>query len=132
MLGTDIIYAINRRDLRVLQALRSFSSGEVGVSSITYAELRFGVGKSAGVAENVGVLERFLLSLALLPFDAEAAREYGRVRHALQRFGQSISANDLLIAAHARALGVTLVTNNQRELGRVSGLHLESWVLPEP
>ena len=78
LLDTDIcIYAINRKRPEVLSRVRGYSLGEVGISTITYAELRFGVENSARVDENMGRLERFLLPLEIVPFDAEAARHYG-------------------------------------------------------
>ena len=128
LLDTDIcIYTINRRIPGALERLRAYSLGDVGVSAITYAELRFGVENSARAAKNLELLERFLLPIEVLPFDAEAGRWYGRARMQLQRVGLPIGGNDLLIAAHALSLGVTLVTNNVREFERVEGLHVELW-----
>jgi len=128
LLDTDIcIYAINRKRPEVLSRVRSYSIGEVGISAITYAELRFGVENSVNVDQNIDRLERFLLPLEILPFDFEAARHYGRVRHALKRAGCPIGSNDLLIGAHALALAVTLVTNNVREFSRIDGLLVERW-----
>ena len=69
----------------------------------------------------------FLSGIAVIPFDAAAAREYGRIRADLKRKGTLIGANDLLIAAQAKSLDVTLVTNNTREFERVEGLKLENW-----
>ena len=86
LLDTDIcIYAINRRTPGPLERLRAYSLGEVGISAITYAELRFGVEKSACAAENLERLERFLLPLEIVSFDAEAGRWYGRVRTQFER-----------------------------------------------
>lgn len=128
LLDTDIcIYAINRRRPEALERLRAYAVGKVGVSAITYAELRFGVGNSARSEQNMERLKRFLLPLEVLPFDAEAGRWYGRVRAQLRRGGHPIGGNDLLIAAHALSLGATLVTNNVREFERVEGLRLERW-----
>ena len=127
-LDTDIcIYAINRKRPEVLARVRDYRIGEIGISSISYAELRFGVENSARVTENMERLERFLLPLEVVPFDAEAARQYGRVRSELKRTGCPIGSNDLLIAAHALSLDATVVTNNLREFGRVSGLRVEQW-----
>ena len=126
LLDTDIcIYAINRRTPGPLERLRAYSLGDVGISAITYAELRFGVENSARAAENLERLERFLLPLEIVSFDAEAGRWYGRVRTQLQRAGLPIGGNDLLIAAHALSLGVTSVTGNMREFERV-----ERWAMP--
>ena len=128
LLDTDIcIYAINRRNPKPLERLRSYTIGEVGISAITYAELRFGVENSTRVAENLDRLERFLLPLDIVPFDSEVGRFYGSVRTQLQRAGLPIGGNDLLIASHALSLGTTLVTNNVREFTRVEGLHVEHW-----
>lgn len=128
VLDTDIcIYAINRKRPEILSRVRGYPIGEVGISAITYAELRFGVENSARVDENMDRLERFLLPLEILPFDAQAARHYGRLRRELKRAGCPIGSNDLLIAAHALALAATLVTNNVREFARIDRLRVEQW-----
>ena len=69
----------------------------------------------------------FLSGIQVLPFEGEAAREYGAIRAGLKNKGIPIGANDLLIAAHAKSAGLTLVTNNTREFERVEGLKLENW-----
>lgn len=128
LLDTDIcIYAINRKRPEVFARVRDYRIGEVGISAITYAELRFGVENSARVEENLERLERFLLPLEIVPFDAEAGRHYGRLRRELNRAGCPIGSNDLLIAAHALALAAILVTNNVREFSRIDGLRVEQW-----
>lgn len=128
LLDTDIcIYAINRKRPEILARIRDYQIGEVGISSITYAELRFGVENSGRVEENIDRLERFLLPLEIVPFDAEAGRHYARVRTELKRTGCPIGSNDLLIASHALGLDAMLVTNNVREFSRVSGLRVEQW-----
>ena len=128
LLDTDIcIYAINRRNPKPLERLRAYSIGEVGISSITYAELRFGIENSVRVAANLERLERFLLPLEIVAFDAEAGRYYGTVRAQLQRVGLPIGSNDLFIASHALSLGATVATNNVREFARVKGLQVERW-----
>jgi len=128
LLDTDIcIYAINRKRPEILERVRDYQIGEVGISSITYAELRFGVENSNRVDDNMGRLERFVLPLEIIPFDAEAGRHYGRIRTDLKRAGNPIGSNDLLIAAHVLSLEATLVTNNIREFERVAGLRIEKW-----
>jgi tRNA(fMet)-specific endonuclease VapC len=128
VLDTDIcIYAINRKRPEILSRVRDYDIGQVGISSITYAELRFGVENSAKPEENLDRLERFLLPLEIVPFDAEAGRHYGRIRSELKRLGCPIGSNDLLIASHALALDATLVTNNVREFSRISGLRVAQW-----
>ena len=128
LLDTDIcIYAINARRPEALARLWDYALGEVGISAITYAELRFGVENSQRVAENLERLERFLLPLEIVAFDAKAAQHYGRIRTELRQRGVPIGANDLLIAAHALSLGVCLVTNNVREFERIPELRVERW-----
>ncbi len=128
VLDTDIcIYAINRKCPEILSRVRDYDIGQVGISSISCAELRFGVANSAKPEENLDRLERFLLPLEIVPFDAEAGRHYGRIRSELKRLGCPIGSNDLLIASHALALDATLATNNVREFSRVGGLRVEQW-----
>lgn len=128
MLDTDVcIYLINERD-QDLRLKFEENASSVCISSITYAELCFGVAHSARVEENQRELQAFCLDLDILPFDAEAGACYGRIRQELALRGQPIGANDLLIAAHARGARATLVTNNEREFGRVDGLRVENWL----
>jgi tRNA(fMet)-specific endonuclease VapC len=128
LLDTDIcIYAINRREPGPLARLRDFTLGDIGISAITYAELRFGVENSAQRVRNLDALERFVLPLEVMSFDAAAGRAYGEIRLQLKRDGLPIGGNDLLIAAHAVSLDLTLVTNNVREFSRVNGLRVEQW-----
>jgi tRNA(fMet)-specific endonuclease VapC len=127
LLDTNIcIYIINRRPPRVFEHFAGLAFGQVALSSITGAELHFGVAKS-GSQRNLLALEKFLAPLEVLPFDEAAMRHYGPLRSELERSGQPIGALDTLIAAHALALGATLVTNNVREFERVPGLTVENW-----
>lgn len=128
MLDTNLcIYAIKHRPPEVIAALRAHESAGLGLSSITVAELFFGVAKS-GSARNFLALEQFLAPLELADFDRSAAAAYGPLRAALEAAGSPIGPLDTQIAAHALALGVTLVTNNTREFARVAGLRLANWV----
>ena len=128
MLDTNIIaYARNNRPEAVLQRLLQHCPEDICISAITLAELEYGVYNSLRPEQNQLALMTFLSSIAVVPFDADAAREYGLIRADLKKKGTLIGANDLLIAAHARALGVTLVTNNTREFERVEGLMVENW-----
>lgn len=129
LLDTNIcIYVIRRRPSEVLAKFEAYEVGEIGVSSITVAELRYGAEKSGRPSQNLEALSQFLLPLETADFDASAAAEYGRIRAALERRGTPIGPLDSLIAAHAVSLGATLVTNNIREFERVPGLELENWV----
>lgn len=98
----------------------------IGLSSVTLGELSYGVEKSQS-GRNRLVLEGFLAPLEVVPFGPEAAWRYGEVRSGLEKKGTPIGALDTLIAAHALALGLTLVTRHTREFGRVEGLRAENW-----
>jgi len=129
LLDTNIcIYLIKKNPPQVLQQFRSHSVGDIGVSSITVAELQYGVQKSQYTEQNQRALEQFLVPLVVASFDEQAAVEYGKIRAALEAQGTPIGALDMLIAAHALSLGATLVTNNVREFSRVPGLQLVNWV----
>ena len=128
MLDTDLcIHLINERDATLKEKFEA-NAGDICISSITYAELCFGVAHSMLVERNARELDAFCLDLDILPFDAEAGVHYGDIRHALSRPGRLIGANDLLIAGHAWSVGATLVTNNEREFGRVPDLATENWL----
>lgn len=129
LLDTNIcIYLIRRRPSEVLSRFEGYEIGQIGISSITVAELRYGAEKSAQPSRNLEALSQFLLPLEVADFDADAAAKYGRIRTALERQGVPIGPLDTLIAAHAMSLGTTLVTNNTREFERVPSLALENWV----
>jgi len=129
LLETSLCVALLRgRAPRVFDRLQGYAMNEAAVSTITLAELQYGVAKSARPAHNAVVLAEFCAPLAILPFGAQAADTYGGVRAALERAGTPIGPLDTLIAAHALAMGLTLVTNNEREFRRVVGLHVENWL----
>lgn len=92
------------------------------------AELLYGAERSSRREHNLDQVERFATRLEVLPFDDNAAVHYGQIRAALERSGQGIGPYGLMIAGHARSLGLTLVSNNEREFSRVPGLLLENWV----
>lgn len=127
LLDTDTcIYVINHRPESVLVQFLAHEEDGIGISSITASELYFGVRKT-GSARNLAALERFLAPLLVADYDLAAAQAYGQLRAQLERKGTPIGPFDMQIAAHALALGVTLVTNNLREFRRVPGLALENW-----
>jgi len=110
-------------------AARIAEVGEAQVCSsiIVAAELRYGVAKK-GSARLDARLSFLLRTLEILPFGPPADSTYGQIRAQLERAGQKIGANDLLIAAHAVTLGMTLVTDNEREFSRVAALTWENWL----
>jgi len=129
MLDTDIcIYIIKRKPASVLKRLESLRPGRLAISAITFAELINGAKKSQHVEANLAKLNALGELVDIRPFDKQAAVCYGDVRSDLEKRGETIGSNDLLIAAHALSLGWTLVTNNEREFSRVKGLKMENWV----
>lgn len=129
MLDTDIcIYTINEKTPAVLRAFRAHEAAGMGVSSVTAAELYFGVART-GSQRNLTALRRFLDTLEIAAFDAAAAQVCGSLRAWLANQGTPIGPYDTLIAAHAQAMGVTLVSNNTREFERVPGLRVENWAV---
>lgn len=128
LLDTNIcIYLIKKKPQQVLQKFNAYVVGEIGISSITAAELWFGVQKSRYPGKNQRALEQFLIPLTVVEFDRQAARAYGRIRAWLESQGTPIGPLDTLIAAQALSMQVTLVTNNIQEFSRVLELKLENW-----
>lgn len=129
MLDTNIcIYVIKHKPEGVFRKLKKIKPEDVCISSITYAELAYGVEKSAQPERNKLALSMMLSSIEIVAFDDAAADEYGEIRAGLERKGTPIGSLDMLIAAHARSLGCTLVTNNTKEFCRVEGLEVVNWV----
>jgi tRNA(fMet)-specific endonuclease VapC len=128
LLDTDIcIYLIKRQPKALVQRLMQQDPANVAISSLTLAELEYGVQKSAAVAKNREALELFTAPFEVVVFDADAARAYGAIRADLERRGKPIGGIDMLLAGQALALQATLVTNNMREFSRVRGLSVENW-----
>jgi tRNA(fMet)-specific endonuclease VapC len=130
MLDTDTCsYIMKRSNDAVLRRLRQLPVSDVCISVITKSELMFGVEVSPRRQQDEVALSGFLRYLEVLDFPDAAAVHYAKIRADLKTLGTMIGANDLFIAAHARSLGLTLVTNNTREFGRVRDLALENWTL---
>ncbi|NBJ90870.1 type II toxin-antitoxin system tRNA(fMet)-specific endonuclease VapC [Acutalibacter sp. 1XD8-36] len=128
MLDTNIcIYVIKNKPEKVLVKFKEELSNGVCISAITLAELEYGMKHSSDSVKNARALLRFLFPLTILPFDSAAASEYGAIRAWLQELGTPIGPMDMLIAGHARAENMVLVTNNVREFKRVPGLKIENW-----
>jgi tRNA(fMet)-specific endonuclease VapC len=127
LLDTDTcIYALKQRET-VIRHLLSQSREDVAVSALTEAELRTGAAKSSSPARSLRLVENFLKPLTIIEFGSEDAATYAGVRSRLERAGKPIGPIDTLIAAQAVARNLTLVTNNEREFHRVTGLSLENW-----
>jgi len=128
MLDTDISsYIMKRSNNRVLQQLQMVPVSAVCISAITKSEFMYGVEVSPRRQRDQAALDVFLRHVQVMDFPGEAALDYASIRADLKTRGTMIGANDLLIAAHARYLGLTLVTNNTREFGRVERLKVENW-----
>ncbi|MEO7726766.1 MAG: type II toxin-antitoxin system VapC family toxin [Burkholderiales bacterium] len=131
MLDTNIlVYVLNARPHHqaVLARFDAENSADLVVSSITLAELRFGIEKSRQRDASRKALQRALDALNVVPFDAKGAETYGAVRAGLEAAGKPIGPLDTLIAAHALSLDLTLVTANIREFSRIRRLRVENWV----
>jgi tRNA(fMet)-specific endonuclease VapC len=129
MLDTHTCIAlIKRKPVHALQKFNEYRVGDIGISAVTLAELRYGVSKSQHQAKNQAALDEFMLPLEVAAFDEQATIIYGELRAALEKQGTPIGPLDTMIAAHALSLGVTLVTNNTREFNRVPKLAVVDWV----
>lgn len=128
LLDTCICVSLIRRKSETLRArFQDFEIGDLGISAITEAELRYGADKSLRPEKNHRQLDLLFLTLPAVAFDKVAATHYGQIRSTLERAGNSIGPLDLLIAGHARALNLVLVTNNAGEFSRVPDLEIEDW-----
>ena len=128
MLDTNIcIYTIKHKPPEVIKAFLCHEPDDMCISSITYGELMHGVEKSQAVERNRAAITLFLSAISILPFDSDAAENYGAVRADLELKGTPIGPMDMLIAGHARSRGLILVTNNTREFFRVNELEVEDW-----
>ncbi|MCP3905402.1 MAG: type II toxin-antitoxin system VapC family toxin [Planctomycetes bacterium] len=129
MLDTSICVALLRgRAERVAARMETHDIREIAISSVTFAELQYGRAKATRPGRQMAALVRFVAPLAIVPFESAAARSYGLVRSDLERRGTPIGPLDTLIAAHAHALNLILVTNNEREFSRINGLLVEDWL----
>lgn len=130
MLDTDTCsYIMKRSNQMVLKRLQAIPVTDICISVITKSELLYGVEVSPRRVQDATALTAFLPHVEVLDFPDAAATDYAQIRADLKKHGQMIGANDLLIAAHARSLGLRLVTNNTAEFGRVKGLKIENWTL---
>ena len=129
LLDTNIcIYIIKQQPVTVLKRFLEYQIGDIGISSITLSELRYGVAKSTHQEKNAEALDEFIIPLEVVSFGEEAAHVYGDIRAALEKAGTPIGAMDMLIAAHAVSLGIPLVTNNTREFVRIPALNIIDWI----
>ena len=128
LLDTNIcIYIIKKKPAEVFEKLKKVMLGDVGISSISLAELQYGIEKSSNPEKNREALEIFLTPIEIVDYGYEASVDYGKIRAELERKGTPIGPLDMLIASHARSLDLVLVTNNVKEFERIPGLRIENW-----
>lgn len=129
MLDTNIcIYLMNGKDDKLAMKFNKNNPNDLCISNITYSELMYGVEKSKNKELDFSRLLLFLSEINILNYDFNASEEYGRIRILLEKKGNIIGSNDLFIAAHAKSLGLTLITNNEKEFSKVNGLKVENWI----
>jgi len=121
------MYIINEQPPIVRQRFEDVEVGDIGVSSVAVSELRYEAEKSGRSEQNHAALSKFLLLLVVLPYDEKATHVYGEIRVQREKAGTPVGGMDLLIAAHALALDLTLVTHDVAEFSHVPGLRVESW-----
>ena len=129
LLDTNIcIYIINEKPEKVLRKFERYPVHEFGISSITHAELQYGVEKSRNKEANQNALDEFLLPLTILPFHGKnMVVYYGEIRAFLESKGKTIGPLDTLIAAHALSLELTVISSNIKEFSRIPNLKCENW-----
>ena len=127
LLDTNMCIYAQKQNPSVIAHLKESWQEGIAISSITLAELEYGVQKSVNKERNEISLMKFLSIVEILPFDSSAALEYGSICADLTTKGTKIGTMDMLISAHARAEGLTVVTHNTREFKRVFDLSIEDW-----
>ena len=129
LLDTNIcIYIIKKKPIEVLRTLKKKAKKDIFISSITVAELEYGVAKSRYPEKNRVALIEFLSIFNISNFDDKDAVEFGAIKSKLEKSGKIIGPMDLLLSAQAKSKKLTLVTNNSREFERIEGLKIENWV----
>jgi tRNA(fMet)-specific endonuclease VapC len=129
LLDTNIcIYIAKQKPIEVLHKFEKLAVGMVAMSTITYGELLYGAQKSHHPKKNIAFLNEFANLIPALPIPTDAGKYYGEIRSKLEQKGKLIGNNDLWIAAHALAMDLILVTNNEKEFSRISQLSVENWV----
>lgn len=128
LIDTNVcIQFLNKRSEKLINKLLAKSPEEIILCSIVKAELFYGAFKSSNPLKNIKIQDEFCKRFDSLPFDDNSAKVYGEIRSALEKEGQIIGPNDLIIASIAKANNLTLVTHNYREFNRVAGLTVEDW-----
>ncbi|TXI79988.1 MAG: type II toxin-antitoxin system VapC family toxin [Flavobacteriales bacterium] len=127
LLDTNVCIAYKKRKPGIPERIEALAAGQVVMSVVTWGELMLGVEKSQQRERSLEILKRVREIIPVVGTDEEVGNHYGSIRGQLEMAGTPIGPNDLWIAAHARALGIPVVTNNTGEFARVSGLTVEDW-----
>lgn len=128
MLDTDICsYIIRERPLQVFEHFKRVAMDQLHISTVTYAELLYGVEHSSSKKINRPIIDDFVHHLNIISWDEKAAEHYGNIRAILRAEGNVIGSMDMMIAAHARSLKMVLITNNEKHFKRVPKLKVENW-----
>ena len=128
LLDTNMCIFLMKNNASVVKKYKKNMKKGIAVSSISVSELYFGVYNSANLIKNTENLVKFLMGVEIVDYDSAASLEYGRLRAILWKKGTPIGPLDMLIAAHANAKDLILVTNNIREFKRIDGLIIEDWL----
>lgn len=123
------IYIIKKQPVKVFEKFNNIHPGSIGTSTITLAELQFGIAKSSNPRKNQSALNKFLSPLEIYEFDTYVTIHYGKIRSELEKNGTPIGPLDTFIAVHALSLDLIFVTNNEREFERIPGLVIENWTI---
>jgi tRNA(fMet)-specific endonuclease VapC len=126
LLDTNIASYAIRGELAVRRRIEKVPMAELAISAVTEGELLYGVARRPEATRLQAVVNEFLLRVAIQPWDSTAARHYGTLRATLESQGRPIGNLDMMIGAHALALGAVLVTNDQA-FSRIKGLKIENW-----
>ena len=122
------IYFLNKSSEKIISKFKRFSPSEINLPSITVAELLYGAEKSKAKKKNWAIVENFVSTFEIVPFDEKSCEIYTRIRTSLEKSGLPIGPMDLLIASISLANNSILVTNNIKEFRRIKGLKLENWL----
>ena len=122
------IYFLNRTSEKIISQFKRFSPAVIKLPSITVAELFYGAEKSKAKKKNLAIVESFVSTFEIIPFDEKSCKTYARIRVSLEKVGAPIGPMDLLIASIGITNNFVLVTNNIKDFKRIKGLKLENWV----
>jgi tRNA(fMet)-specific endonuclease VapC len=128
LLDTNIcIYVIQTKSSKVITRFKECDINEIGISTITMAEMEFGICGCIRIDEAMQGFLNFVTPLEIVDFTSADAHEYGKIRHHLKQIGKPIGGTDLMIAAQAISRDIILVTNTEKEFSRVPGIKIENW-----